>query len=200
MRTLGIAVFIVVVAAALPAVAQDKNTNEHNATSQDESPLLSSLPTGSMPVTPEMWFYEQQLREYLSPKMAVRRNAEFRAKQRRNRLAGCVLEHNDRSLRVDVAAEIGSQQHAILLAHEESCAVGSTTFTVVSDTFFVSLSPPCRRRLKQIRQSSDVIPKSGQERLADRQQLRRRHLLGVRTVGVYGVAGEGDTAVIVRRE
>ncbi len=87
MRTLGIASFIIIVASALPAVAQDKNTKQHGAAPTNESPLLGSLPTGSVPVTPEMWFYEQQLREYLSPKMAVRRNAEFRAKQRRNRLA-----------------------------------------------------------------------------------------------------------------
>ena len=42
---------------------------------------------GQMPPTPEMWFYEQQLREYLDPGMAVRRNAEFRANQRRGRMA-----------------------------------------------------------------------------------------------------------------
>lgn len=87
MRTLGIALFIIIVASALPADAQEKTAKPRYTTATDESPLLNTLPTGSMPVTPEMWFYEQQLREYLSPKLAVRRNAEFRAKQRRNRLA-----------------------------------------------------------------------------------------------------------------
>ena len=52
-----------------------------------ESVPICTLPTGSVPITPEMWFYEQQLREYLSPKLAVRRSSEFRATQRRNRLA-----------------------------------------------------------------------------------------------------------------
>ncbi|MBN2292129.1 MAG: hypothetical protein JXM70_06870 [Pirellulales bacterium] len=87
MRTLGIVLFIIFVASALSALGQDKSAKPHTNLIEAESPLLSTLPTGSVPVTPEMWFYEQQLREYLSPKMAVRRNAEFRAKQRRHRLA-----------------------------------------------------------------------------------------------------------------
>ena len=85
MRSLGIALFIIIVASALPAVGQEKVP--HRSPSTVESAQLSTLPTGSMPVTPEMWFYDQQFREYLSPKLAVRRNAEFRANQRRHRLA-----------------------------------------------------------------------------------------------------------------
>jgi len=37
--------------------------------------------------TPEMWFYQQYQRDYLDPKMAVRRNAEFARAQRQRRLA-----------------------------------------------------------------------------------------------------------------
>lgn len=37
--------------------------------------------------TPEMWFYEEQLRRYENPRVAVRRNAEIRAEQRRERIA-----------------------------------------------------------------------------------------------------------------
>lgn len=37
--------------------------------------------------TPEMWFYERAREEYEDPKNAVRANAEFRADQRRKRLA-----------------------------------------------------------------------------------------------------------------
>jgi hypothetical protein len=37
--------------------------------------------------TPEMWFYEQALHQYNDPKYAVRANAEFKANQRRQRLA-----------------------------------------------------------------------------------------------------------------
>lgn len=37
-------------------------------------------------LTPEMWYYQQQLERYDDPKTAVRRNAEFRARQRMARL------------------------------------------------------------------------------------------------------------------
>ena len=38
-------------------------------------------------LTPSMWFYEQERQEYQNPKNAVRAAAEFRADQRRKRLA-----------------------------------------------------------------------------------------------------------------
>lgn len=38
-------------------------------------------------MTPEMWLYLQELRRNDDPKMAVRRKAEFRADQRRRRIA-----------------------------------------------------------------------------------------------------------------
>ncbi len=38
-------------------------------------------------MTPEIWFYLQELRRYDDPKQAIRRNAEFRAEQLQNRLA-----------------------------------------------------------------------------------------------------------------
>ena len=37
--------------------------------------------------TPEMWFYQQERDRYENPRSAVRRNAEFRAAQRSDRLA-----------------------------------------------------------------------------------------------------------------
>lgn len=45
------------------------------------------LSPGEVKTTPEMWFYEQYMRQYQDPKMAVRANAEFQADQRRRRLA-----------------------------------------------------------------------------------------------------------------
>jgi hypothetical protein len=51
-----------------------------------ESDLFGELPSEGT-VTPEMWFYLQEYRRYKSPEEAVRRKAEFRASQRRNRLA-----------------------------------------------------------------------------------------------------------------
>ncbi len=53
----------------------------------------SAAPTTTTPMvspgeaTPEMWFYEQALQQYNDPKYAVRANAEFKANQRRQRLA-----------------------------------------------------------------------------------------------------------------
>ena len=38
-------------------------------------------------MTPEVWFYQQELRRYEDPKAAVRRKAEFKAWQRQRRIA-----------------------------------------------------------------------------------------------------------------
>lgn len=47
------------------------------------APYGPSTPT----ITPEMWFYNQQMQRYDDPKEMVRRNAEFRAAGRRSRIA-----------------------------------------------------------------------------------------------------------------
>ena len=41
---------------------------------------------GELKATPEMWFYDQAMRQYKDPKMAVRAKAEFQAQQRLRRL------------------------------------------------------------------------------------------------------------------
>jgi hypothetical protein len=41
---------------------------------------------GDLKATPEMWFYDQAMRQYQDPKMAVRAKAEFRAQQRQRRI------------------------------------------------------------------------------------------------------------------
>ena len=41
---------------------------------------------GELKATPEMWFYDQTMREYNDPKMAVRVKADYRAQQRLRRL------------------------------------------------------------------------------------------------------------------
>lgn len=43
--------------------------------------------SGQLSPTPEMWFYEQYMKNYSDPRLAVRRNAEFQQQQRENRLA-----------------------------------------------------------------------------------------------------------------
>lgn len=67
--------------AAVPAVAQD-----NTAVPQFVAPSIS-VSSSQLTPTPEMWLYEQQLREYLDPAMAVRRKAEQRSAQRRHRIA-----------------------------------------------------------------------------------------------------------------
>jgi hypothetical protein len=47
---------------------------------------LDSVPSGELTITPEMWFYEQALRQYKDPKMAVRAQAELRTEMRQRRL------------------------------------------------------------------------------------------------------------------
>ena len=49
---------------------------------QTENELIPTPPT-----TPEMWYYMQETRRYDDPKQAIRRKAEMKAAQRRDRLA-----------------------------------------------------------------------------------------------------------------
>src|SRR5687767_9738479 len=52
---------------------------------QPEGSKPDSTPDAAT-LSPEMWFYKQQIERYDSPKMAVRRNAEFQHQQRIARL------------------------------------------------------------------------------------------------------------------
>ena len=88
MRILAIALFITLSAWALPAFCQDVLGNNADKKNDPTSELTSGVTSaGTVPATAEMRFYEQQLREYLNPKLAVRRKAEFQTQQRQNRLA-----------------------------------------------------------------------------------------------------------------
>lgn len=49
--------------------------------------FTGTISAGQVTPTPDMWFYEQYMHQYLDPKMTVRRNAESRALQREARLA-----------------------------------------------------------------------------------------------------------------
>jgi hypothetical protein len=89
---------VLILFSAVPAWAQRPASTK--------SPLPSAIPAAVVPTavpetvqpsipavtsdlkpTPEMWFYEQNMREYKNPKNAVRAKAEFDAQQRSNRLA-----------------------------------------------------------------------------------------------------------------
>ena len=54
------------------------------ASASTSAPVISP---GEVTATPEMWFYEQAIRRYDDPKNAVRAAAEFKANQRRARIA-----------------------------------------------------------------------------------------------------------------
>jgi len=56
------------------------NEEAPSSNPSSETPSISTM-------TPEMWFYLQELRRHDDPQLAVRRKAEFRAEQRRQRLA-----------------------------------------------------------------------------------------------------------------
>ena len=66
-------------------VAQAQKPDAEAAKYPKTEPRATSL--GDLKPTTEMWFYEQAMRQYQDPKLAVRRNAEFRGQQRQQRLA-----------------------------------------------------------------------------------------------------------------
>src|SRR4051812_37196335 len=59
-------------------------TGANTAVTSDSAKLVTP---GEVSATPEMWFYEQALQRYNDPKVAVRAAAEYKADQRRARLA-----------------------------------------------------------------------------------------------------------------
>jgi len=73
---IALAVFLFV---AAPALAQ--------APAAGQLGLSTRITAGELTPTPEMWFYEQQLRESKDPKTAVRKKAEFKTEQRQKRMA-----------------------------------------------------------------------------------------------------------------
>ncbi len=79
MKWLPAALLIVLGMAASPVMAEKPST---------AAPLFSgTISPGALTPTPEMWFYEQGMRQYMDPQLAVRQRAEFRANQRDYRLA-----------------------------------------------------------------------------------------------------------------
>lgn len=100
MKRLSIVVTALVVFAAVPALAQNPAgpaaTPDQNVSRPDQKsskvgrdssyPKYPNLSPGELQATPEMWFYEQSMRQYQDPNVAVRRAAEFRAAQRQYRI------------------------------------------------------------------------------------------------------------------
>ncbi len=76
------AALLVLTCLAGPSWAQQPNP------ASSTEPLFSAESiSGMVTPTPEMWLYLHQLQRYDDPKMVVRRKAEFKAAQRRNRIA-----------------------------------------------------------------------------------------------------------------
>ena len=48
--------------------------------------LSTAVSPGELKTMPEMWFYDQAMRQYKDPAMAVRAKADFRAEQRQRRV------------------------------------------------------------------------------------------------------------------
>jgi hypothetical protein len=80
--------FAAVACAALlaPAVAEAEEAKTKSRAGKVSS-VDPEISLGQLTPTPEMWFYEQALRRYRDPAVAVRRRAEFEADQRQARLA-----------------------------------------------------------------------------------------------------------------
>ena len=78
MRWLLLSLSIVFVLVAVPAMAQSPLTNEIR--------IGGGVTAGELTPTSDMWFYQEQLRQYMDPKMSLRRIAEAKANQRRARL------------------------------------------------------------------------------------------------------------------
>lgn len=79
MKWLPLVCTLMALLAAVPARGE-KPTNAPPVFSGTISP-------GELTPTPEMWFYEQEMRQYMDPQMMVRRRAEALADQRSQRLA-----------------------------------------------------------------------------------------------------------------
>ncbi len=52
-----------------------------------DDPFGTEISLGEVKPTPEMWFYQQELRLWQDPKVVVRKKAEFRTQQRMQRIA-----------------------------------------------------------------------------------------------------------------
>ena len=72
-------VFVVSLFVAAPAAAKSPGT-------LDPKPGIGISP-GEVTATPDMWFYEQSLRQYNDPRWLIRQKAEFRTAERMRRMA-----------------------------------------------------------------------------------------------------------------
>jgi len=79
MKWLVIALPLVALLMAAPASAANPGSGSAG--------LSVGISPGEITATPEMWFYEQNLRQWQDPNTAVRQRAEAKANQRQQRIA-----------------------------------------------------------------------------------------------------------------
>ncbi len=85
--------FLVGPSLAQPPAKQSPKTGIDATPSRAQPPARPSqratvdISPGEVTATPEMWFYEQSLRQYNDPKTAVRQKAEFKTAERLRRMA-----------------------------------------------------------------------------------------------------------------
>jgi hypothetical protein len=79
MKWLPIALPLISLLVAVPAIAETPGSTQVK--------FHGSVSPGELTPTPEMWFYEQYLRQQQDPKVGVREKAEFRSAQREGRIA-----------------------------------------------------------------------------------------------------------------
>jgi hypothetical protein len=79
MKWLPIALPLLVLLTVVPARAESPDSTKLK--------FNGTISAGELTPTPDMWFYEQYLRQQQDPSFAVRQKAEFRSNQRQDRIA-----------------------------------------------------------------------------------------------------------------
>jgi hypothetical protein len=85
-RTTWIALPLLVIALARIATAQDSTVHLRRDTEPRQAAPHENT-SSVIATTPEMWYYQQEIKRHDDPKMAIRRRAELKAQQRHERLA-----------------------------------------------------------------------------------------------------------------
>ena len=83
MKRVSIVLAVMVISSSGVAWAQSAATKSATAGKSD----TQTISPGDLKPTETMWFYQQAMRQYADPKVAVRQAAELRGQQRRQRLA-----------------------------------------------------------------------------------------------------------------
>ena len=73
--------------AVVICLAYQASTSAQDSSTARTAQVENEISFADVKVTPEMWFYIQERRRHDNPQDAVRRKAEYRAKQRQERIA-----------------------------------------------------------------------------------------------------------------